>query len=448
LPTIFDADLTKLLQPQGGAGGVGAGKNGPAGTPAPANLKSPAGGPQPGTIFPFVSLDVRHGFANGAGEVFGRISVRPTRETRRRLALFGLIPRPRPDGIDIFWDTTHRDQASSRLDTLRPLVMGLPEGKHAEAIDKIGQIFGEPLLFTVAIEDPHFASFTDMPIDLRIGDPPLLLSNWKVEQKVDSAADLVIPWPSDPVQAAAPPKPVMEKVAIGYYEALAAKEKALPARPHPVVQEEAAKPEPAPEFRGAADVAAGAERRQLMRKSTCFALLELYFTPEPGTKGPASGWNGLPVDLARGLGSPPARGAWRYFTPCTYTLRFAPRATRWRYVVAARSGALDPTSLAIVDADGADAGFALAEAPYILPGGQAAACLSSRFALPVLAQPAETFALVGASPAGGARRRTLVQRLPAASAQSLSLGPPATSAMPPPRSAKPPPLYSDIYVFV
>ena len=428
MPTIFDADLTKLLAS-------------PRETPAIPDSSPPRGdaapsGPRPaamamamafgavpparvdsGTLFALASIDVRHGFANGGDGTFTRLTILPTAVTRNRLALFGLVPRLRPDGIDIVWDTAHRDQASSRFDALRPLIAALPPAERDAAILAVGAIFGEPLLFTVAIDDPRFANYTDMPVDFRIGYPPLVLSTRAVDVQGPDAADFAIAWTS--------PTTGLQACAVTV------------AQP------------PDPQQRHASDsIAAQAERQQLIGQSRYFALLELYFSPAAGTPRTAGTWNGLPVDLARGLLDPGAQGDWRYFTPCRYTVRFAARATRWRYLVAARDGALDPVSLKIVDTDGADAGFVLDPKPHVLPDGRAAACLSRPEALPILAQPGGTFTLLGMPTSGPARRRTLVASLPVAGVERLSLGPAADGPLPLPRSGEPPPLYSDIHVFI
>lgn len=414
-----------------------------------------------GTLFSLVTIDVRHGFANGGNGVFTRLAVRPTPETSRRLALFGMIARSRPDGIDIVWDSAHRDAASVLLDGLRPLVGGLAPDKRQTAIDAVGALWGEPLLFSVALDDPRFANFTDMPIDLRIGEPPLLLSNLALTAIAGRQADLVVPWPDDP--SAVPSEPPEQKATVGegYYAALAKAQAAASQAAAAFGSPPAAAPAPpAPSpaspldslkkqarLNAGYDAAARAERAGLSCGSRYFALLELHFVRDPAAPAPSgSGWNGLPIDLGRGLFDPASTDDWRYFTPCSYTLRFAPRATRWRYLVAARHGTLDPASLAIVDPDGADAPFVLAEQPSILPDGRPAACLASRDALPIVAQPTLAFSLLGNPPAGPARRRTLVERLPAAGAERLSLG--LDGEPPPPRSGQPPPLYSDIYVFV
>ncbi len=124
-----------------------------------------------------------------------------------------------------------------------------------------------------------------------------------------------------------------------------------------------------------------------------------------------------------------------FFRSLYYTLNFAPRLTRWRYLVASRNGTLAPETLRIVTRDGEDAGFALDEAPVTLPDGRPAARLSARNARPLLARPQAELRLEGKPLAGRVRTRTLVERLPAPTAERIL---PAGQAPP----------WSDIYLFL
>ncbi|HEY5710403.1 MAG TPA: hypothetical protein VIT38_00790 [Allosphingosinicella sp.] len=416
MATIYDVDLMGLLDLPAGK----ADKPAPApadpkmlrGGPGPRARKRPPAGPAPGagvrgTWFNFIRVDVRHAFFNGDDQVCEDLVILPTEETKRRLALFGLIVRCRADGFDLLWDSAQRDNAATALDPLRKLIAALKPAERAAALVSLNEQFFEPgLLFTVALANPRFANFTAMPSDIRIGEPPLFLSTQAATPRDDEerSADLTVDWKvqvirPDPRPDGVPP----------------------PDNPHVVAK--------APVI---------AERERLKARSHDFALLEVHFMRSAG-EPPANGaWDGMPVSFDGGKDA--------IFQACAYTISFAARETHWRYFVATRDGTPPVTAgLAVVAADGSDAGFELAGESTILPDGREAACLASRDPLPILARPDRIFSLKGVATGGRRRTITLVDRLPAAGTDSIAPMDPSTF---PPRAGEPPPSWSDMYVFV
>ncbi|MBB5710804.1 hypothetical protein [Sphingomonas xinjiangensis] len=343
-----------------------------------------------GSYRPFASVDIRHGFYNRTSGTCSDIAVEPTPETRRRLTLFGLLARPRIGGIDLFWDAAVRAQAHALLAPIAARDGAIS----AEIQDRL---FTPPLLFACNVANPRFANFTDLPTDFRVGDPPLLLST----RRADKTA-IAVNWRRlvrrqslllcggmevrDAVEAEADPD---------------AEEAMLPAL-HP----------------------ADRERQALYARAQCFAMLEFHLVAKRAAEGPAT----LVFDPA------PADGH-SFFRPVRYTVDFAARPTRWRYLVAGRGAPIAPDSLRVVTRDGTDAGFVLDGAPVILPDGRAAACLSARDPRPLLARTQAELRLEGKPAAGRARSRILVDRLPGPTPERIL--PTAGGA---PRS--------DIYVFL
>jgi hypothetical protein len=427
LATIYDVDLLRLLDLPAGKAGKPAPAAGPtmlrggprramaiggsvAGAPKPPSAAPAAPAPGAGlrgSWFNFIRIDVRHGFFNGRDQVCEDLAIRPTAETQQRLALYGLIARCRADGIDLFWDSAQRDAAATALDPLRKLIAGLKPADRAAALVSLNEQLFEPgLLFTVALANPRFANFTAMPSDVRIGDPPLFLSTQAATPREggERSADLKIDWTVRVVR----PNPRPDGVP-------------PPDNPHLVAK--------APVV---------AEREKLKTRSHDFALLEVHFMRAAG-EPPANGaWDGMPVNFDGGMDA--------IFQPCAYTIGFAARETHWRYFVAIRDGPpLDTASLAVVAADGSDAGFELAEESRILPDGREAVCLASRDPLPILARPDRIFSLRGIATGGRRRTVTLVDRLPAAGTDSIAPMDPSTF---PPRAGEPPPSWSDMYVYL
>ena len=375
---------------------------------------------EPGRYFPFIRIDIRHSFCNRTNGVFDELAIRPTPETARQLALFGLVARPRADGIDILWASGLRDRAVAQLGPVVQQIAGLGAAERARSAAALGQtLFGQALFFTISLSNPLFANFTEMPNDFRIGDPPLLLSNRAAEPRKgkDRNADLIVDW---------------DKRAGRGSPAIAPPARASWAM-HARAQAEPAKAVASLIATGVASGTGGA--KPIETRSRRFALLDLYLVRAPGAAPVAGQWDGMPVSLDPGGDErdPEGRGI---FLPCTYTLQFQARQTRWRYFVASRSGELDIKSLAVVRPDGTGAGFTLADEPRILPDGSQAACLSSPDPLPIFArpEPKQTFALLGTPTGGRARQRMLVDRLPGPGIASIS----------PERSQ----VWSDIYVFV
>lgn len=417
------AELAKMSAPADAAAKSG-GRKAPPPAPAPRKM---------GAYFRFMSVDVRHGYYGRPGDredaPFEGLVITPTPQTQRRLALYGLIARMRPDGIDILWDDVQMRQSTEMLVAFRKLFGDLPEVLRTT-------VFEPPLLFTVALAEPRFANFTDMPTDFRIGDTPLRLSNRGSTRRDEAAgtADILVNWDKR-VRRPLPLLPPSERRGEPGHPPLVA--------PKVLADAKAKDLKIAKSFGALEGGPVLIERTELRRHSRHFALLDLHFLRALHAKADSDRWDGLPVDLD---------GSERIFRPSAYTLRFGARKTHWRYFVAARSGELDRGALSVVGPDGAT-GFAPGE-PRILPDGRQADCLASTAALPILARPGPTqaFALVATPPNGQARPRTLVDHLPVAGIDSISPDPPPpTPAEPaPPGDGEPPPrqVWSDIYVFV
>ncbi|TGX54133.1 hypothetical protein E5A73_08405 [Sphingomonas gei] len=371
----------------------------------------PAGTAAAGRYDRFISIDIRHEFYNRSDGRCADIAIEPTPRTRERLALYGYVVRQRADGIDLFWDLAVRAQANSIFAGLQARFGQVPE-------DVWARLYEPPLLFTLKLANPRFAVFTEMPTDHRIGDPPLRLSTRANMPDGDGKAALAVEWNTRFSRASIVETRGMEGVGTSI----------PPARDVPP---------PPPPLKPAEQGPAAQERVQIERRSQALALLDLHFTrADPAA---IAGWDGMPVERTPAR---PRTGTPDFFRPVTYTIDFAARRTRWRYVVAARSGTLDAASLGVVAADGEDAGFRLEDAAHLLPDGRAAACLASADPRAILASPQAQLALTGRPLGGRSYSRTLVDRLPGAGADSI------TPAASPPRDGEPPPAWSDIYVFV
>lgn len=357
-----------------------------------------------------ISIDIRHQFYNRSGGVCTDIAIEPTRRTLERLALYGYVVRRRADGIDLFWDTAVKAQANDIFAKLQRRFGQVPQ-------DVWTRLYEPPLLFALHLANPRFAVFTDMPTDHRIGDPPLRLSSRANVPGAIGTAALTIDWSTR-----------LDRESIVDTRGMEGVGTSVP----PPLGEDGKEPPPAPSRQGPA----AQERVQIEGRSQALALLDLHFTradPEP-----FEGWDGMPVDRAP---KTPRSGKPDFFRPVTYTIQFAARRTRWRYFVAARSGALDNASLSVVAPDGSDADFHLDDAPHFLPDGRSAACLTGDAPRAILANPEAQLALAGKPMGGRSYPRILVDRLPGPATDSIT---PAA----PPRSGQPPPAWSDIYVFV
>jgi hypothetical protein len=365
----------------------------------PARKRPPPRTPLTGRYDRFISIDIRHEFHNRDAGRCADIVIAPTPRTRERLALFGYVVRQRPDGIDLFWDLAVRAQANSIFAGLQARLGQVPE-------DVWARLFEPPLLFTLALANPRFPIFTEMPTDFRIGDPPLRLSTRANLPGADGQAALTVDWDAR-----------LERTSIVETRGMEGLGTSAPT--------DGDAPDPAP--RPAEQGPAAQERVQVERGSQALALLDLHFTR--ADPAPVKGWDGMPVERAPRARTPD------FFRPVRYTIDFAARRTRWRYFVAARSGTLDAASLGVIAADGSDAGFRLDSAPHPLPDGRAAACLIGEDPRAILASPQAQLALTGRPLGGRSHARTLVDRLPGAGTDSIT-------------PTAPPPAWSDIYVFV
>jgi hypothetical protein len=438
MPTIFDGDLLGRLASTHGHASDAAASDQPVRVAA---RRSRGRVREEGEAFIFIRVDVRHAFCNRTGEKCDHLTLAPTAETSRRLAMFGMAARWRPDGMDILWNTRQRDQALKLAKGLRAMFDAEPEGGRGLLVDTVSaSLFEPPLLFTVTLSNPEFVNLTKMPSDALMGDPPLLLSNRNSAHLDEAAgrADLVVDWE---MRITRPPDDAPR--AAFSSDALQA------AKPSPRTKKQPTPPEAEPVV--PASGAAARESRELFRRSRHFALLELHFTRAPGREPGGAEWDGMPLDLYPGASSAaktrkPGQSA--YLRPCTYTIRFEARETRWRYFIAARDGSLpDAESLRIL-VDREDAGFRAAKERHVLPDGRPALCLARSAALPLQARPEKIFSLVGI-PRGRAREGTLISRLPSAGTASISLqAAGADQPSEPPRAGEPPPAWSDIYVFL
>jgi hypothetical protein len=347
---------------------------------------------------PFLSIDIRHGFFNGQAGVTDEITVKPSARTLERLRLFGFLPHRRRGGLDLLWTAETLARANRSVAAMRR--RGGDPG-----IARLRAQLSQPLLFTVAVNNPRFGAFTEMPTNFRIGDPPLLLSNQRSTPGADRQATLTVDWARRVGVASIVASGGMEG-ASGGASAPASSQMIGPV--HPLLAEEAA-----------------------LARSQPFAVLELYFT----AASVSDEWDGMPVDLCADIGDEAC------FKPVHYLLSFAPRQTCWRYFVAARSGAVEPDGLKVVTLTGEDAGFVRDTAPHPLPDGRPAWCLVSRDPRPLFARSVAALSLVGSTANARGRVRTLVERLPAPGPDSLV---PRQAAS----GGDPPPAWSDIYVFV
>lgn len=431
--TLFDVNLQELLAAHGALPASAASQAAPvppegplaahplvAARAADAVKSASAARLEPGRYFTFIRIDVRHSFFNSTKGMCDQIAIRPTSATARQLALFGLVARPRPDGIDILWASGLRDRAVAQLRPFMEHIAELPAAEGAQMAEALGQeLFGQALFFTISLSNPLFANFTDMPSGFRIGDPPLLLSNRSAARRPgkDGEADLIVDW----ARRAGRGSPSTAPPAMASW-AINANARAEPAQTGaPLV---------------ATGIASGSGGQKLIEtRSRRFALLDLYLVRAKGAVPAAGQWDGMPISLDPGGHNADSHGG-GIFHPCVYTLTFKARETRWRYFVAARSGELNTDGLAVVGPDGADARFALAPEPRLLPDGRRAACLASLDPLPILARPdpLHRFSLSRTPPGGRDRPRMLVDPLPAAGIDSIS--------------PEPPQVWSDIYVFV
>jgi hypothetical protein len=359
-----------------------------------------------GAYSALVGIDITHEYCNAPGERFDGIAVSPTPQTAARLGRWGLVARPRPDGIDVFCRADAIATLSEFLASLPPV---LPPGVEDE-------LFGGPLLFKMELRDLDFFNFTAAPTDCRSGDPILLLSDDAVEIG-NGFASFKVDW-NDPPER--PPGLDRSK---------------LPSPRH-LLSEALGRRLDGWWFESRGQINDAFDERDTLRKGAQpgpFGLIQIYAAAPAMQGGPTTGWNGYPVNLRPGAGQ-------SYVTASSYRLRFEARQTRWRYVVAARDGAPAPDTLSIVDPD--DPGAARFEPPQprLLPNGQSAECFAAKEPIALSRHPQLPFSLRGTL--NGRRPRTLIDRLPAPSAAAIVPDPTPQ----PDGSASP--AWSDIYVFV
>ena len=363
-----------------------------------------------------ITLNVRHEYYNGADASDWRdrpcpdLVVRPTAETATRLASLGLLVRGRPDGLDILYTG---DQAAVLKSRIEGLLAAFPAGLPPEVESNL---FAVPFLFTIGLANPDFLNFTDMWPGFGCGRRALKLSNLHVANLDDSdrsdgagdkaSADLVIDWrrhidltrhhhrPEAPAQTTAARAP---QAAALHVDRLAAVWHHL----------------------SAAEAAAAAADRVAVHTNVSafpFALLDLHIV-RPADM-PASEHGLFPVAIHPDAQRRSSSKAGGFIQPLTYNLCFKARQTRWRYFIAARTGAL-PSDLDIVDNQESDpVRFARLDPAPVLPGGADSICLAAQSPIMLRQRPAARFSLQGTPRAGRGRPRALIDPLPVPSVQA------------------------------
>lgn len=350
-------------------------------------------GPRPeAALSIYCSVHVRHQFCAGPDQAFAGLSFAPGAETASRLHELGVLFRSRADGFDLICDG-ERWKALQSL--LAAITSSAPGGLPAGLADTL---LGPPLLFVATLADPLFFNFTDVPVDASIGAPTLWLSNR------DSAADgpgyrLTIDWSGPaPSPADAPPS----------------------ASPSEILRSEFGV-ERNPWAATDRDVLRGTREAERLRKSESdrpFAVLAIF---------PCGAGEGAePVRLG-----PQGNSARRV----SYVIPFPARTSRWRYIVADRSGDFAAEDYAIVDPTTGEAADFKPGPAVILPDGRSAFSFVGSEPRPTLRRPSAMLALQRLS-GTPARRRIVIPRLPTPGPDTPVAGGSAGT------------LYSDIYVIV
>ena len=357
-----------------------------------------------GTFLRAISIDVRQPYYNdNADFACGDLVVAPTPVTLERIARLGGLWRPRPDGGDIVVSTVLTSAFGELMATLNA-------DPAAGARHLRDQLFWPPLMFTVDIGRPNFLNVTDVPAGFGVGGKTLCLSN-RHSRGDDGHA------PSGPV-AEATIAPAWERsitlhVAQEHSDdppqdaAAVAWRKLVPADARSRAwwwEAEAAR-----FLEEAARQAAESRSRRLP-----FALLELYVSAPADEPGPGPG-SVYPIGMTASSSAPEEDG----LTPVRYRLAFDAKATRWRYIVETRGGAVAADTLKISASAETAVTFAQEKdlTPAPLERGQAALAFLSDREIPLERRPTTSFYLEGT--AGRRSAVKLIDPLPAPEPDAL-----------------------------
>jgi hypothetical protein len=361
-----------------------------------------------------IRIDIRHeyeGPADGITAPCMSLEMRPTPQTSSRLARFGLLLRPRADGIDILSSDRQDERFRKTLTEERADLLGM--GRVEAAF-----YFGPPLLFTMTPRGSDFLRFTDLPPGFGSGQASLWLSNGLAMSGLITAAR----WRKSGFYRNAHPKiePPRDSHRRGEGD------------------EPAAASQNRSFFLGKggyssqSDVYGGFGERRGYRSGGSplpLAMFDIHLTrssaelqkPQRGSRYP------IDLQLERVVADPD-----RYLTPVDYCIGFAARRTRWRYIVAPRGPALDCGSLTITAADGSPSDFRRVKPPPHVPAHHC--CFAARKVRTLRRRGTTDLILKGTSAGSNGRVRTLIDPLPAPDPGALAL-----------EGAR---IWSDTYLFV
>ncbi len=402
-----------------------------------------------------MSLTIAHEYyRDAAGDACPDFEIEPTGPTRLLMTTLGLELRIRPHGIDLFYD---RGRAQGLLRYLANRRQFRAERRHQRDADTG---CWTRLTLTLRPRNPLFANFTDTPLGFSPIRHALYLTNRRVGEAAGGPIPLRHDWNGNTVQAshgtasaAGPTLPIPVDTArlvvanTSTAVVLQMSRTAVPPIPHHL---------PSYVLGGTGDAAAwasvpmiglpsglyfytafaaggrpAAEGRflHIAEGERVFALIDLFLA-SPGDD------DGLfPVDMPDG-GDDFADAIDR-IRPRDYIIRFGARQTCWVYHVVPPVRGADMSDLRI-DGDGA-AAFTGPESET-LPDGTPAWRFSADRALSLQRRSGLGLRLRGAG-------RTLLDRLPTASADALRLPAAAGGGDGPPWPADPP-VHSDIYVYL
>ena len=346
-----------------------------------------------------IRIDLRHeydGPDEGETAPCRSLEIRPTPQTSSRLARFGLLLRPRADGIDILSSDRQGARFRKALSTERGELIGM--GKLDAAF-----YFGPPLLFTLTPRDADFLRVTDLPAGFGSGEAALWLSNGDAISGLITAAR----WRKSGFHRQAAPQ--IE-------------------RPREARRNDGDEPAPAPRARSLflgkggyasqADVNGGFRERHGYRSGRSalpLGLFDVHLTRRSAELQKPQKARRFPIDLQLEEDVPDPD---RYLTPVNYSIDFAARRTRWRYIVGLRGASLDPASLAITTRDGAASDFRRVKPPPHVPANHC--CFAARKTR-TLGGRATTDLVLKGSAIGSGRVRTLIDPLPAPGPEALAL---------------------------
>jgi hypothetical protein len=339
-----------------------------------------------------IRIDLRHeyhGAAEGLSAPCTSLQMRATPQTMSRLTRFGLLLRPRHDGIDILSSDRQGARFREALAADRDELLGMTKAQAAF-------YFGPPLLFTLTPRGPDFLSFSDLPAGFGSREAALWLSNgyamnglvtasrwqeWGFHRHAAPRAELPGEEHHDPAEAPPPPSRARSFfLGKGGYTSQS-------------------------------DVYGAFRERRSYRGGSSplpLALLDIHLTRRSAELQKPEGASRYPIDLQleEAVADPD-----RYLTPVDYSIGFAARRTRWRYIVAPRGAALDCGSLTITTKDGVPSDFERVEPPPHVPAHHC--CFAAGTARTLRARATTDLVLKGSVGGSGGRVRTLVDPLPA-----------------------------------